>query len=62
VMRDADTQITRLVEMTHTPGGRRWRPRTRKIPAPARPRNQPAMTARPRPPPRDWRSAFSPRA
>jgi hypothetical protein len=23
--------------MTHTPGGRRWRPRTRKIPAPARP-------------------------
>jgi hypothetical protein len=23
--------------MTHTPGGRRWRPRTRKIPEPARP-------------------------
>jgi hypothetical protein len=23
--------------MSHTPGGRRWRPRTRKIPGPARP-------------------------
>jgi hypothetical protein len=34
--------------MTHTPRGRRWRPRTRKVPAPARalgPASQDSPTA-----------------